>query len=270
MKLCLLFHCICESYDEVPQRGRELFVSQSDLRVLAEQLLDRGYTFSALENPAPDTVTFTFDDGYYNNLLFSELSRAHDIPYLIFLPAYYVKSGDRFPWFQEDGVDYEEIQNFDYYAYYSGLSSAGTVDGASSMTRPMTFQELKDLKVSDQVEYGCHGYYHQPLSKMYEKYFRQEQDLSLSVLKDNLGIVSRYFGLANGRYTKWVMGELLKTFEVVFTIEGRPFHHGDKVVHRLSLTNPNVSRPLIQQIDQHLGVLRQAKRAVRTFRRLQI
>ena len=269
MKLCLLFHCLCESYDEVPQRGRELFVSQSDMRVLAEQLLDRGYSFSTLEDQAPNTVTFTFDDGYYNNILFSDLSRFYHIPYVIFLPAYYVMSGDQFPWFLEEGIDYSQIHNFDYYAHYRELPAARTVDGAGSIDRPMTFEELKCLRDSDKVEYGCHGYYHQPLSRSYEKYLSSEQDLAMSALKENLGIVPRYFGLANGQYTKRVMGELLKTFDKVFTIEGRPFRYRDRVVHRLSLTNPNVSRPLIRQIDQHLGALRQVKRAFRTFRRLQ-
>ena len=266
MKLCLLFHCLCESYDSVPDRGRELYVSVSDMGVMVEGLLERVYKFSTLDDPAPNTVTMTFDDGYYNNYLFRELSRSYNIPYIIFLPAYYVMTGDRFPWFMDNGIDYAQVHSFDYYANYSGLP----VTQASAIERPMSFEELGEMASDDRVEYGCHGYYHQPLSKQYEKYLCRERDLALSALKENLGIVPRYFALANGTYTRRVVKELLRTFDKVLTIEGRPFHPGDAVVHRLSLINPNIGGPLIQQIDKSLGTLRQIKRTVRTLGRLRL
>ncbi len=270
MKLCLLFHCLCESYDSVPDRGRELYVSVSDMGIMVEGLLERGYKFSTLEDPAPNTVTMTFDDGYYNNYLFRELSRSYNVPYIIFLPAYYVMNGDRFPWFIDNGIDYAQVHNYDYYANYSELLVTREVESASGIERPMNFEELRELASDDQVEYGCHGYYHQPLSKKYEKYLCKERDLALSALKENLGIEPRYFALANGIYTRWVVKELLRTFDKVLTIEGRPLHPGDAVIHRLSLINPNIGGPLIQQIDRNLGTLRQIKRTVRTFRRLRL
>ena len=90
MKLCLCFHCLCASYEGLTGGAQELFVSLDDMRDLIEQLLTRGYRFSTVEDPADNTVAITFDDGYYNNLLFGELSRTYNIPYVIFVSAYYL------------------------------------------------------------------------------------------------------------------------------------------------------------------------------------
>ena len=268
MKLCLLFHCLCESYDEVPQYGQELYVSVADMRLMMDQLLDRGYRFSTAEDPSDKTVAITFDDGYYNNLLFSELSRSYKIPYVIFVSAYYISSGEAFPWLSDNGKNYSQIHEFDYYRHFAGETTKQVTASPGPVERPMTFTELEALTNSDAAEVGCHGYYHQPLSKKFEGYLDQEQELALSVLHENLGVRPRYYGLANGMYTKNVVRELLKSFDRVYTVEGRPYDHGDRVVHRLSLINPNLGGPLVDQIDRHTGRLRQIKRAARTFRRL--
>ena len=121
MKLCLLLHCLCESYDEIPHHGKDLFVSVSDMRTLAEELLTRGYKFAPPDDPAPDTVTLTFDDGYYNNYLFREIASSYSIPYTIFVSAHYVLSGEGFPWFMNDGKSYSRLHDFDYYSDYDSL-----------------------------------------------------------------------------------------------------------------------------------------------------
>ena len=268
MKLCLLFHCLCESYDEVPQYGQELYVSVADMRVMIDQLLDRGYRFSSAEDTSDKTVTITFDDGYYNNLLFSEISRSYDIPYVIFVSAYYLRTGETFPWLSDNCKNYSQIHDFDYYRHFGDDRAIQVKSSPGPLERPMTFKELEELINSDKAEVGCHGYYHQPLSRKFEGYLKQEQELALSVLYEHLGIKPRYYGLANGLYTKGVVRELLKTFDRVFTVEGRPYNPGDRVIHRYSLINPNVGGPLVYQIDRHTGRLRQIKRAARTFRRL--
>ena len=56
MNLCLCFHCLCESYDEVTGEAQELFVSLADMRELIERLLERGYRFSSVDDPGGDTV----------------------------------------------------------------------------------------------------------------------------------------------------------------------------------------------------------------------
>ena len=57
----------------MPEHGQELYVSLSDMETLCEQLLERGYKFTGPDDPSSNTVTVTFDDGYYNNTLFQEL-----------------------------------------------------------------------------------------------------------------------------------------------------------------------------------------------------
>ena len=268
MSLCLLFHCLCESYDDIPAFGQELFVSTPDLRSMIEELSDRGYRFGPLEDPGRNTVSITFDDGYYNNVLFGDLAQSYSVPYLIFLPAYYNQSGDPFPWFSNNGQRYEDIHLFDYYENYDELRRSQGGEAPEDLVRPMTFAELATMGESDLVEFGCHGYYHQPLSQEYEHYVGQERDLGMRSLQENLGIKPRYFSLSNGMYTKGVVQELLWTFDRVLTIEGRPFRSHDRIIHRITLSNPNVSGPLVQQIDRHLKPLRQLRRAVRTFSRM--
>jgi len=67
MNICLCFHGLCESYDDLPDFGRELFVSLPDMRELIEELSVRRFTFGGVDDGAANIVSFTFDDGYYNN-----------------------------------------------------------------------------------------------------------------------------------------------------------------------------------------------------------
>ena len=268
MKLCLLFHCLCESYSTVHSNGQELFVSVSDVETMIQQLLDRGYTFRSPEDPGSNTVTITFDDGYYNNFLFSPLADTHHIPFIIFVSAYYLTSGRGFPWLMDGATRYREMADFDYYREYdAGFADKGALE-ANDLHRPFTIEELSALTQTTSVEIGCHGYLHQPLSKKFARYLERDRELAMSALNSSFGIQPRYYSLANGMYTGEVVRELLKTFNKVFTIEGRPFRPKHRVIHRLSLINPNLGGPLIEQIDRSLAPLRQVKRALRIRRRL--
>ena len=235
---------------------------------MIEELSDRGYRFGSLEDSGPDLVSITFDDGYYNNVLFGDLANLYSIPYLIFVPSYYNQTGDPFPWFSGNGQRYEDIHLFNYYESYDEMRRSQDGEAPEDLVRPMTFAELGAMTESDLVEFGCHGYYHQPLSREFEHYVQQERDLGMKCLEENLGIKPRYFSLSNGMYTKGVVQELLKTFDRVLTIEGRPYRREDRIIHRLNLLSPKVAGPLVQQIDRHLRPLRQLRRRVRSFTRM--
>lgn len=268
MKLCLCFHCLCESYDEVPPHEEELFVSVDDMRSMVEKLYARGYKFTSLDDPSPNTVTVTFDDGYHNNTLFDDLSRSLGVPYIVFVSAYYSLSGEPYLWLANSGQNYNQMHNFDYYAHYSNREDEPIPEQVSQLDRPADFDELSSLNSSGLMEVGCHGYYHQPLSEDFEKYLDQELDSSMALIQEKLGVEPRYFALPNGIYTKQVVHRLLKTFDKVLTIDGMPFKTGDRVVHRVNLTNPNISGPLIQQIDKNLIFPRQLRRAFRTKKKM--
>lgn len=270
MNLCLLFHCLCESYDGMPEREQELFVSLPDLEAMIVELTRRGYSFGTLDQLGSKTATITFDDGYYNNVLFEKLSKSYDIPYFVFVSAYYILTGNIFPWFQEGRPEYSGLEFIDYFEYFADTQNIQSSGAGDDMIRPMTFAELDTLNKSELVEIGCHGFYHQPLSEDYERYLGQERDLAMACLQDSLAIKPRYFSLANGAYTKRVMHELLETFDRVFTIEGRPYRRNSDVVHRITLINPMIAGPLVQQIDRHLMPLRQMRRVVRSFTRMRL
>lgn len=268
MKLCLCFHCLCESYEDITSETRELFVSLADMRDLIEQLLLRGYRFSTLEDPADNTVSITFDDGYHNNLLFTELAEQYDIPYVVFVSAYYTQSGEGFPWLRAEGQNYTDMYQFDYYAHHQEASKLPPPPKDTSPHRPLTSDELSKLAINGLAEIGCHGYYHQPLSKGFETYLGQEMSLALSFLDNELGIKPRYYALANGMYTGQVVRELLKSFTKVFTIDGLPYRTNDRLVHRMSLTSPSVSASLTKQIDTATFPPRRFKRSIQTRRRM--
>lgn len=265
MNLCLLFHCVCESYEKIPDYGQDLFVSLTDLQAMIEELSARGYTFGPLDAPGPNNVSVAFDDAYYNNVLFDPIAQSYGIPYLVFVPAYYNLTGEMYPWFTNNGQDYSDVHLFDYYRCNQSNNIVNNGSGGDWATRPMTFKELGDLTRSGLAEIGCHGYYHQPLSKAFEKYRGQEQELGMACIQEQLGITPRYFALANGMYTKRVVGDLLKNFDKVLTIEGRPHQRNDRVVHRLTLLSPQIAGPLLDQIDRQVTRLRRVRRAIRTF-----
>jgi peptidoglycan/xylan/chitin deacetylase (PgdA/CDA1 family) len=254
----------------MPDREQELFVSLADLETMIEELKRRGFSFGPLDHPGPKTATITFDDGYYNNVQFEKLARSHNVPYLVFVSAYYCLTGNVYPWFQEQGPGYSGVRFSDYYEYFADGQNSQSPMVADDLIRPMTFDELSSLNGSELAEIGCHGYYHQPLSEEFEQYLGQERDLAMECLQDGLGIKPRYFSLANGAYTKRVMSELLETFDRVFTIEGRPYRRNAEVVHRITLLNPLTAGPLVNQIDRHLKPLRQMRRAVRSFTRMRL
>jgi len=265
MNICLLFHCLCESYEHLPQHGQELFASITDVHTMIEDLSRRGYKFGTMDDSTSQTVSITFDDGYHNNLLFDPLAHFYGIPYVIFTSAYYNLTGDPYPWFYTNGLGYSDVHSFNFYDQYQEIRQVQNGTPTDELIRPLTLAELDNLRKSSLAEVGCHGYYHQPLSRSYEKYLHQELEQALGCLKEALNIRPRYFSLANGMYTKWVMRQLLNTFERVFTIEGRPYHQNDRTIHRITLLNPNIAGPLIQQIDRHLKTVRQVRRTIRSF-----
>jgi peptidoglycan/xylan/chitin deacetylase (PgdA/CDA1 family) len=252
----------------VPLRGQELFVSIPDMRELIEQLEERGYRFAPADDAGDRTITITFDDGYYNNRFFSDLATEFSIPFVLFVSSYYVASGTGFPWLNIEGQSYEQMHEFDYYAYFDSTEESAVSPEPDPAIRPMTFAELDILASSCQMEVGCHGHYHQPLSSRFEDRLAEERDNSMTALRENLNIIPRYFSLANGQYSKGVMRQLLNSFEKVFTIDGRPVSSNGQVVHRMSLVNPTVGGPLIKQIDSALAPARRIKRALRTTRNL--
>lgn len=253
----------------MPKAGRDLFVSLEDMADMIEELLRRGYRFSDIEDKSHKTITVTFDDGYHNNLLFKELAQHYNIPYLIFIPSYYTKSGHSFPWMEVDGPTYSGMHDFDYYYHFSGREKASDLSARPlDEHRPMNFQELNELLKDGLSEIGCHGYYHQPLSKSYQHRLESERDLGFKVLHENLNITPRYFALANGMYTPLVLNGLLDIFERVMTIDGKPYKPHHRVIHRISLINPQLGGHLIKQIDKNLHPARQLKRSIRVLRRM--
>ena len=265
MNLCLCFHCVCESYDDLPSYGRELYVSLADLEQLVDELGRRGFTFGSVEDTTPNTVSLTFDYGYYNNLLIQDFARRHSIPYVVFVSPYYSQTGEPYPWLADNGSSYSEFYKFDFYTDYEKWHIAVDAQTPNDNERPMTVDELRTLNADNLAEIGCHGYYHQALALEFEGYVRQEMDLGLAAIRQDLGVEPRYYALANGMYTKKVLRSLLDQFQRVFTIEGTAFHHRDSLVHRLTLVNPQTGGPLLQQIERHMMPLRRVRRAIRTF-----
>ncbi len=263
MKLCLLLHCLCESYKDIPDECNELFVSVEDVNQLADQLKSRNYQFTLFDDPTPNTITFTFDDGYYNNFLFENIANAYNIPFLVFISAYYNQSGINFPWFVPQIHKSYTTPSVNYYTNIDEISNPSyrsTPDDDN--VRPFTPHELRTFINNNNVEIGCHGYYHQALSKRFQEHIISERDKCVTFIQAELGLRPNYFALPNGVYTKRVVKTLLESFDKVLTSDGIPFKTTNRVIHRLNLSNPNISGPLIDQIDRHISLIRRAKRTI--------
>ena len=160
------------------------------------------------------------------------------------------------------------MHDFDYYADYRPTSESSGLVKPNCLDRPMTFDELRTLSQSELMEVGCHGYYHQPLSASYFKYLDKELRQCLNVLDKELSVRPRYFALPNCIYTKQVVKQLYSTFEKVLTIDGIPFKPQDRLIHRVNLTNPNLSGSLISQIDKNTILPRRLRRMLRVKNKL--
>jgi len=270
MKLCLLLHCLCKSYRDIPDECTELFVSVEDVKQLVDQLTSRNYQFTLLDDAAPNTITFTFDDGYFNNVLFEEISTAYNIPFLVFISAYYNHSGNNFPWFVPELHKFYTKPSANYYMNIDEVSNDSYQNTTNDTVRPFTPDELRTLINNNNVEIGCHGYYHQALSTRFHDHVMSERDQCVAFIQEELGVSPNYFAMPSGIYTKYVVNTLLESFDKVLTSDGIPFKNTNRIIHRLNLLNPISGGPLIDQIDRHISLLRRAKRTIHITQKLWI
>jgi len=253
--LCLVIHCLQRETSKSPLAHKELFVQLKDLEKMIGTLRHIGYKFvlpmEIKESNGP-TCSLTFDDGYFNNSYFLELAEKHDIPFILFLTSYNVIHQVPFIWdiWEATRTDNWRISSFNYLKSYENIVPYERDLLKNDNHRPFSPEELEVFAAHPMVRLAPHGHTHQPIVGEYIEGIDAEIDNNISFLAKYENTLKQDFSLPCGLYTRSVKQRLLKRFERIYTIDGGDFSPGERVIHRISLINPDFGGPLREQIKR--------------------
>ncbi len=256
--ICLLFHCIADDSEPVRGPHPELFIKKNDLRKMIEELLSRGYAFSLpwkMRLDKPNCVV-TFDDGYFNNTKFLDLSKEYGIPFILFLNSYNIIEGKPFIWdIWEENLKsvfpYARIKTKELYAKYGHEKYYDSIN--SDSRRPFTLTELRDFAGQDNIHLGLHTHTHQPLVSRFAEEWEAEIQQNKQFFTDHgLDFVNE-LSLPTGIYTRDAITWTRDRFQRIYTINGGTFSSGAQIIDRISLISCKMGGSLIEQIDRSIA-----------------
>jgi peptidoglycan/xylan/chitin deacetylase (PgdA/CDA1 family) len=257
--LCLVIHCIRDNIAPEPVAHKELFIHLSDIDALIRSLKEDGYRFNLPGRVAKSdgpVCSLTFDDGYYNNSNFLETAEKHGVPFILFLTSYNVIHQIPFIWdiWEASRTEKLPISSVDYQKLYESLNGNEKDFLYNDSHRPFTPEELEAFAAHPLVHLAPHGHTHQPMVGKYLKRIDAEIDNNLTFLAKYENTLKEDFSLPCGLYTRYVKKRLLKRFERIYTIDGGDFSPGERVIHRISLINPDFGGPLREQIKRTFSI----------------
>lgn len=249
--LCLLVHCLRS--DTPCSVNRELFIDPEDLEDLVINLQKQGYRFVLPTAEAPQGApicSFTFDDGYFNNRLFLNLAEKYNIPFILFVVSYNISHEIPFIWDIWNATRKEKwrFSSVDYENFYDNLGKAEKNLLYNDAYRPFTECELEKFASHPLVHLGLHTHTHQPLVGRFAAGMDLEVTKNLSFLKRFPQVLEGDLSLPCGLYTHATQKMLLKRFQRIYTIDGGGVFPSDRIIHRISLVNPEIGGPLVAQI----------------------
>lgn len=269
--LCLVIHCIQDGERQEPRTHRELFIQRDDIEELILSLKMEGYNFALpfdAENSDAPVCSLTFDDGYFNNSYFLELAEKHSVPFILFLTSYNIIHQVPFIWdiWEATRTTNWHISSYNYTKLYDSLS----IDEKNLLKvdshRPFTLDELKVFASHPMVCLALHGHTHQPTVGKYLKGMDAEIASNISLLAKFKNASIEDFSLPCGLYTSNMKRKLLKRVKRIYTIDGGGFSLGERVIHRISLINPDVGGPLRDQIRRSFSLKSRLLRKVVNIR----
>jgi len=269
--LCLCFHCIGHEADPEPKAHRELFMPRGEMDTLFTTLKDEGYHFArpgeSAENNGP-VCSVTFDDGYYNNRHFLETAEKYGIPIILFVTSYNVIHRVPFMWdvWEATRTGRWPISSADYGKLYESVSRDERDLLSNDTHRPFAPEELEAFAGHPLVRLAPHGHTHQPLVGAYLEGMDGEIDENLAFLAQYGNTLCEDFSLPCGFYTGGLKRRLLGRFLRIYTIDGGGFVPGERVIHRISLINPQYGGDLRDQIRRSFGAKARLLRRVLNFR----
>jgi len=261
--LCLIFHCLKDDNSLDNDIHSEMFVHRKEVEELIIQLKKEGYVFKLPQDAkkGEKVCTFTLDDGYANNKIFLDIAKKYEIPFILFLSSYNIISQRPYLWdtFTKTEGHMYHISKFDYIKYYNEVV---TDPSLGDNYRPFIEKELHSFNDNSYAKIALHSHYHQPyVGNFLEKC---EEDLNT-----NREYVSRFsntlledFALPCGLYTKRTISILKKKCQRIYTTDGAGYKAGSRVISRISLVNPKVGGPLMDQIKSSFKLKNKLRRFV--------
>lgn len=257
--LCLVIHCISNKSSPAPQVHPELFIRLADVQELLIYLKAKGYCFKLpgdIGRSDGPVCSLTFDDGYFNNSYFLETAEKHGVPFILFLTSYNVIHQVPFIWDVWEATRTEKwpISSANYRKLYENMTHNEKDLLNNDTHRPFSPEELEAFAAHPLVRLSPHGHTHQPMVGDYTEGIDAEIDNNLAFLARYRNMLKEDFSIPCGFYTGRLKKKLLTRFERIYTIDGGSFSPGDRVIHRISLINPDFGGPLREQIKRSFGV----------------
>jgi len=255
MNLCLLAHCLSVPTSTPPLTHPELFIPLGDVEELLEQLAAEQFEFClpGSESPASrKTCSFTFDDGYANNLHFLPLAEKFQLPFVLFLSSINIAEQLPFLW------DIESLTRSQWRFWEEDYRSAyRSVDAGAKEKllqdenhRPLTLAEMQTLSENCWAHFGLHTHSHQPLVGRFLAQAALEITENSRFLAKYPRVLNRDLALPCGFYTHWTAKYLLKNLvDRVYTVDGGATRPGSPFIHRVTLVNPTIGGDLRSQIS---------------------
>jgi len=268
LNLCLTFHCLYNKGLENPLVNQELFISSEDIKKLCINLKSKGYNFCLPETTIKNqrNCIITFDDGYYNNFYFLEIAEELKIPFIIFLSGYNIETNSPFLW---DTIPYSNINlkywNTDYSVSYNKVKES-QIKLKYSIHRPFSIQELNSIGNRDYLNFGYHGYYHQPFTYFGENFITRELNESDKFMNKIMHNKINHFAFPNGLYSFYSKWKIKSKYDFIYTIQSGEFSNKSKFINRFSLLNPDIYGSLEGQILKANRISRRIIRKIHTLK----
>jgi len=253
--LCLVIHCRQRETSKSPLAHKELFVQLKDVEQMIGTLRHMGYKFvlpmEIKESDGP-TCSLTFDDGYFNNSYFLELSEKYNVPFILFLTSYNIINQTPFIWdiWEATRDDKWRMSFFNYRELYEKLRPEEKDLLKNENHRPFTMEELIAFASHPLVYLAAHTPTHQPVVGKYIQNMNYEMEENILFLNSFSRSLVADFSLPCGLYTTLAKKMLLERFQRIYTIDGGGFSPSDRVINRISLINPDVGGDLMAQIEK--------------------
>lgn len=254
--LVLAFHKIIpDEYIHHPYFWSALCTPYSHFISLIESLYEENFAFIHLHeleyakmNPKERTVLLTFDDGYYNNIVFAyPFLKSENIPFVLALNGKCIKTHS-WQWF--DLVWYHGIQKnqprtqiiaqIDMFKYnvnnLENWTSSHTNTLQSEIERIFfDIASIEELKSLENAYFVSHTYSHYILTALPEEKLKKEISQNIHFFQENnLNLDNKYFILPNGTkkdFNTRVIDILLETgVEYIFSM--MPYIRDTQVIAR--------------------------------------
>lgn len=254
--LILAFHKIIpDEYITHPYFWRALCTPYSHFLTFIESLYQENFAFIALQeleyammNPKERTVLLTFDDGYYNNIVYAyPLLKAENIPFVLALNGKCIQNCT-WQWF--DKVWYYSIKNqkptveiiaqiqhfkYDIPALETWLNSHTEMPHTPETRIFFDIASVAELKTLQNVSFVSHTYSHYVVTALSEVQLKQELTQNVDFFsKNNLKNENTYFVLPNGTKQDFNTQTLntLTDFGVEYVLSMLPYTRDTRVVAR--------------------------------------